>query len=135
MSRTAALLALSFLLFACASSEDATSDESRSGVTPDRIVVSKLSFPVGGLSAYEVIQRKNSNWLRKRGSSSINNPVPIKVYVDNVGSPYGTVRSLRSLDAKNIATIKHFDAQEAQYKFGLGNVSGAILVRTKSGNG
>ncbi|MFB6231566.1 MAG: hypothetical protein ABEL04_10455 [Salinibacter sp.] len=134
MSRVIALFVLPLLLTACASSENATSDESSSGATSDRIVVSDLSYPVSGLSVYDLIQRENSNWLRKRGSSSINNPVPIKVYVDNAGSPYGGIRSLRRLNAQNVATVEHFDAQEAQYKFGLGNVSGAILVRTRTGN-
>jgi hypothetical protein len=133
VSRVIALFVLPLLLAACASSENATSDESSSGVTSDRIVVSELSYPVGGLSVYDLIQRENSNWLRKRGSSSVNNPVPIKVYVDNTGSPYGKIRSLRRLNAQNVATVEHFDAQEAQYKFGLGNVSGAILVHTRTG--
>jgi hypothetical protein len=44
------------------------------------------------------------------------------------------VEVLREIRAVNVASIRHFDAQEAQFKFGLGNVSGAILVTTRSGN-
>lgn len=129
MPRIAVLLVLSLLLAACG----ATERGARSGVTSDRIVVSKLSSPVTGLSAYELIDQYKSNWLRKRGQRSIKSPEPIRVYVDNTGSPYGTVSSLRRINAEDVATIQHFSPQEAQAQFGLGNASGAILVRTKSG--
>jgi len=125
----AVLLVLSLSLLACGSS----SSTSQSGLTSNKIIVTELSAPVGGLSAYEVVQQYRSHWLRKRGPTSINNPVPIKVYLDGTGSPYGSVEALRRIRAVNVASIQHFDASEAHYRFGLGNVAGAILVRTRSG--
>lgn len=124
-----ALLILSFGLTACGSS----STTRQSGLTPDQIIVTELSAPVNGLSAYEVVQQYRSNWLRKRGPNSFNNPVPIKVYLDGTTSPYGSLEALRQIRAVNVASIQHFDASEAHYRFGLGNVAGAILVRTRSG--
>lgn len=123
------VLLLSVGLMACGSSSTA----SQSGISSNKIVVTELPNPVDGLSAYEVVQQYRSHWLRKRGRMSINNPVPIKVYLDGTGSPYGSVESLRDIRAANVASITHFDAREAHFRFGLGNVAGAILVETKSG--
>jgi len=128
-----ALCGFALVLPGCGSTQSPSSANASSGVTSNEIVVSKLSAPVAGLSAYDLVSRHNSNWLRKRGASSLNHPNPINVYLDNSGSPYGTVEVLREIRAVDIATIRHFDAQEAQFKFGLGNVSGAILVTTRSG--
>ena len=124
-----ALLLLSAGLMACGSS----SETRHSGLTRNQILVTELDAPVDGLSAYQVVQQYRSNWLRKRGATSLNHPVPIKVYLDGTSSPYGTVEALRRIRAVNVASIRHFDAQEAQFRFGLGNVSGAILVQTRSG--
>ncbi len=98
-------------------------------------MVTELSVPVDGVSAYEVVQQYKSHWLRKRGTMSINHPVPIKVYLDGMASPLGTVSSLRGIPATDVATITHLSAQEAQIRFGLGNVAGAILVDTKPAEG
>ena len=123
----AVLFAVSIGLTGCGASSPA----SQSGITSNQIHVTELSSPVGGLSAYEVVQRYKSHWLQKRGSTSINHPVSIKVYLDGAGSPYGSVESLRQIPAADITTITHFNASEAQFRFGLGNVAGAILVETK----
>lgn len=122
-----ALLLLFLGLTACGSS----SSTSHSGIKPNKIIVSELSAPIHGLSAYEVVQQYKSHWLRKRGRTSINNPVSIKVYLDGTKSPYGDLSSLRDIRAVNVASITRFNANEAQFRFGLGNVAGAILVETK----
>lgn len=127
MTRVAALLALFVLLAACGSSERTASD----GVSPNRIDVPELSYPVETLSARDIVLRHKSNWLKKRGRSSISNPTPIKVYLDNTSSSHGGVGSLENIRGMNVATIEYFGPREAQLKFGLGNNSGAILVRTR----
>lgn len=137
---TASLLALSLTLTACGSSSppasSSSSDSSQStpsGVKSDRIIVSELSPSADGLSVYAIVNRYKSEWLQQRGSTSFNNPNPIQVYLDNTGSPYGTVEVLRKIRAVNVSTIRYFNAREAHFQFGLGNVSGAILVETKDG--
>jgi hypothetical protein len=125
MSRIAALLSFALLLGACGTSKNMTS-----GVSPNRIDVSELSYPTEVVSAYDIVRQYRANWLRKRGRSSIQNPTPVKVYLDSEGSAYGTVESLRSINGRDIAVIEYYNAGEAQLKFGLGNASGAILVRT-----
>lgn len=131
----ALLCLLSLGLSACSSSQVSSTESSAasSGVSSSKIDLSELSEPVDGLSVYQVINRYNSNWLQKRGPTSFNNPNPINVYVDNTGSPYGTIEALHDIRAVNVSSIQHFNASEAQFKFGLGNVAGAILVKTKLG--
>ncbi|MFB6272368.1 MAG: hypothetical protein ABEL51_05670 [Salinibacter sp.] len=109
----------------------ASSQTSNSGLSADKIVLSELSVSVEGLSAYEVVQRYKTGWLRKRGPTSINNPVPIKVYLDGSSSAYGPVSSLQNIRAENVAAITHLNAREAHFRYGLGNVAGAIVVDTK----
>lgn len=131
--RQVVVLLLSLGLTACSATTPSASTGSRSGVHSDRIVVSELSVSVAGLTAYDVVEQYKSHWLRKRGRTSINSPVPIKVYVDGVKSPYGSISSLREIQAVNVASIERLSAQDAQFEFGLGNVSGALIVRTKRG--
>ena len=132
MFRIAACLVLSFVLVGCGTSGSTTSEAVRSGDSPNKIDVSELSYPVGVLTAYEIVRRYNTNWLRKRGRSSIQNPNPIKVYLDNTGAPFGGVKSLRRIDGTDVRSIERFNPGEAQFHFGAGHTSGAILVRTRN---
>lgn len=132
VSRIVAVAALIVTLMGCAWAQNSTST-SRKGISRNKIVVPELTFPVGGMSTYELISQYKSNWLQKRGQKSIKSPSPIQVYVDNTSTPYGTVSSLRQIPAENVETIQYFTGQEAQSRFGLGNVSGALLVKTRGG--
>lgn len=118
------------MLVACGGSPTVSSS---SGVSANQINVTDLSDPVGGLSAYQLINQYKPHWLQKRGTKSIENPVPIKVYLNSPTSAYGPVSSLRQIPAKEIATVRYFSGPEAQSRFGLDNVSGALLVHTKDG--
>jgi len=123
-------LALSLGTAACSSSSQ-TSD-SNSPASSDRIVVGELPPTVQNQSVYDVINEYNSHWLRKRGPSSFKNLNPIQVYFEGSGFPVGTTEKLKDYQASNIAFIKYFNGQEAQHRFGMGNVSGAILLKRGS---
>ena len=125
--RRISLVLVAFFLMACGTS----SETSSSGLSGNKIILSELTAPVDGLSVYEVVERYKSHWLRQRGTTSINNPVPIKVYLDGSSTAYGPVSSLHDIRADNVATITHLNAREAQFRYGLGNVAGAIVVDTK----
>lgn len=127
------VLFVSVGLVGCGTSGATGDASSNNAVSGNRIVVERLSMSVSGLSAYDVVSQYRSSWLRTRGATSINNPVDIKVYLDGTGSPFGTVESLRNIPATEVASIEHFDATAAQFRFGVGNVAGAILVTTKTG--
>lgn len=126
MHRIGTVLVLAFLLGACGASQKTSSE----AVSVNRIDVSELSYTTGVVSAYDIIRQHKPNWLRKRGRASIQNPTPVKVYFDNEGSPYGTVESLKNISGEDISSIEYYNPGEAQLKFGLGNASGAIFVRT-----
>lgn len=129
MLRTITCLALSFFVVACGTSTSTTSDPQSK--TPNKIDVSELSYPVEVLSAYDIVRRYNANWLQKRGRSSIENPNPIRVYLDNTGSSLGGIDVLKNIDGMDIKSIERFSPREAQLHFGVGHRSGAILVRTR----
>ncbi len=126
MYRIVAFLVVALFLSACGTSKTTNSD----GVSANRIDVDELSSTAEAVSAYDIVRRHKANWLQKRGRSSIQNPTPVKVYLDNTGSSYGTVESLKNIDGRDISTIEYYNAREAQLKFGLGNASGAIFVHT-----
>lgn len=128
---TSALVCLAPLVFTLACSSSNLS--SQPGVSSDEIVISELGADVGDLSAYEIVKRYNANWLEQRGPDSFQGPADIQVYVDNTGHPYGSASSLRQIRGIQVESIEYFTAIEAQNRFGLGNVAGAILVHTKSG--
>ena len=129
----AAFIILSFVLAACGSSRESGTNGSRSGDSAQRIVFSELESPVGGMTAYQVVNKYKPHWLRKRGRSSLENPVPIKVYLNDSESPFGTVSDLRQLEAANISIIERLTSREAQFEYGIEHFSGALVVRTKSG--
>ena len=125
-------LLLAIGLTACGTSSSSTNNSE--AVSSDRIIVEALSDPVSGMSAYDVVSQYRPQWLQKRGATSINNPVDVQVYLDGTGTPYGSVESLRSIQANQIATIEYFNATRAQFRFGLSNTAGALLIKTKTGS-
>ena len=132
MTRPLASLLVVLLLIgtaACALTQNST----RSGVSPDRIVVDQLPSSVSGMSAYEIVERYQPQWLQKRGASSVNAPTHVQVYLDGNRSPLGPPGSLRQLPAMDIESIEHLSGSEAQARYGLNNTQGAIVVHTKAG--
>jgi len=121
-------------LAACALSENATADEADSKQTDDRIVTSELSVPVAGMTAYDLINNHKPHWLQKSGHDSIQNEPKIQVYVNNPGSSAGSISALKRISALTVEAVEYFDAREAQFRFGIGNSAGAILVHTKNGS-
>ena len=106
----------------------------QAGVSSDRIVVTKLPQSIQGESAYQIVQRYRSSWLRGRGRSSINAPQEVSVYLEGGRTRYGGPESLRDLSGRNVTIIEHLSAQEAQFQFGMDNTQGVILVHMKDGS-
>lgn len=94
-------------------------------ITEDQIEKSQA------INAYEVIQRLKPNFLASRGPTNFRDASPTlpKVYVNDV--LYGDVSTLTTIEATDIAMIRMYQAWEATYKFGTGNMGGAIDVFTK----
>jgi hypothetical protein len=85
-----------------------------------------------GSSALDVIQKLRPNFLTYRGETSTDrrrsSPYPT-VYLD--GQMFGSIETLKTLPAMQIASIRLYRAWEATTKFGAGNMGGVIEVSTR----
>jgi hypothetical protein len=139
MSRSALVtagLALA-LTTACASTGEQRSSSAAGIITEAEISGSTAS------NAYDLVQNLRPRWLNTRGQQSLGTvtratptgPVAamerttIAVYVD--GARMGELDQLRSISARDIATIRRLSAGEATQRFGGDHPHGAILVSTK----
>jgi hypothetical protein len=83
-------------------------------------------------NAHEVIQQLRPNFLSYRGETSLNksqsSPYPT-VYLD--GMPFGTIGTLRTIPAMQIASIRLYRSWEAATEFGMGNMGGVLEIKTR----
>lgn len=87
---------------------------------------------VHAFNALEAISKLRPRFLVSRGKVSLDPKVPPalpNVYIDNMF--YGDVTTLRGIATGSIDSIRFFDAANAQYKFGAGNMAGVIDIFTK----
>ena len=82
-------------------------------------------------TAYDLILKLHANFLHSRGPNSIllKQPKEPTVYLDNV--EYGTINSLRTIQASNIAEIRFFEGWDAMTKYGSDHVAGVIQIFTR----
>jgi len=82
--------------------------------------------------AYDAVRRLRPQFLAVRGPLSFDPKAPPalpNVYVDQ--QYYGDISTLRGIAAGAIESIKFYNASEAQYAFGRGNMAGVISIVTK----
>jgi len=87
---------------------------------------------VHAVDAYDAVRRIRPQFLAVRGPLSVDPKAPPalpNVYVDQ--QYYGDISTLRSIAANSIELIKFYNAAEAQYAFGRGNMAGVIHIVTK----
>jgi hypothetical protein len=97
---------------------------------PDQRTLAREEILASGYQdAYSAVQALRPQWLWTRGTTSINSPETIKVYLDN--SRMGGVDQLRQIPVRSIASIRYMDALEATNRWGLDHGLGAILVSTR----
>jgi hypothetical protein len=82
------------------------------------------------LNAYDAVEALRSQWLQARGPDSFTTPSQVWVYMDNVR--LGDVESLRGVAVSTIMSIRHFGANEATARWGVGHAAGVIYVQTIS---
>lgn len=122
-----------FVLFACGSSGPAVDEEESPDRSPNRLVVSEISAPVSDLTAYDLVKQYKSHWLWTPKTQSLQNNPEIQVYVNNSGGHDNSISSLTEYAAQNVSEIRYFSPRRAQFRFGIGNSAGAILVILKGG--
>jgi hypothetical protein len=83
-------------------------------------------------TAHEVIRKLRPNFLSYRGETSFNksrsSPYPT-IYLDGIS--FGSIESLRTIPAIQIASIRLYRSWEATTKFGMGNMGGVLEITTK----
>lgn len=78
---------------------------------------------------YDAVFALRRPWLNLRGADGLSGEGDIlKVYLDNVY--LGGVEQLRTLGVEHVISVVHFSGPDATYRWGAGNVHGAIEVRT-----
>jgi hypothetical protein len=126
-SRLAVLALLLLFTAACAS----TSAQRRTTGRRDARTLSAEEIRLSSASnLYDVIRSYRPEWLIKRGQTSINYEGDIVVYVDNVA--LGGPELLKSIDVQSVQVVRFLNASEAQMRYGVGHMHGAIVVTTRT---
>jgi outer membrane cobalamin receptor len=98
----------------------------------DRNVITAAEIEAANANtAYDVIVKLHANFLHSRGPNSIllkENKEPT-VYLDQV--EFGSINSLRSIPASNIAEIRFISGWDAMTKYGSDHVAGVIQIYTR----
>ena len=105
----------------------------RSGGTPQTSaraqLVSEEMEKAGYPDLFATVQSLRPHWLQRRGSTSLNPRVQIKVYLD--GALYGGPETLRQITTRSVSSIQYLDALQASARWGLDHDLGAIVVSTR----
>jgi hypothetical protein len=126
-SRLTTVVILLLVVAACASS----GTQRRTSARRDTRSLSAEEIRTSSASnLYDVIRSHRPEWLIKRGQTSINLEGDIVVYVDNVA--LGGPESLKSIDVQSVQFVRFLSASEAQMRFGVGHMHGAIVVTTRT---
>jgi hypothetical protein len=126
--RSSRLAVLLFVTAACASSP--AQGPRTSGRRDARLLSAEEIRMSSGSNLYDVIRSYRPEWLVKRGQTSINLEGDIVVYVDNVA--LGGPESLKSIDVQSVQSARFLTASEAQMRYGVGHMHGAIVVTTRT---
>lgn len=94
----------------------------------DRSVITRAEIEASHqTNAFDLVRAERPHWIRIRGSTSFTTEPMIPVYMDGLRIGDGP-EALGEISIHDIEEIRHYDGRQAQYKFGLGNVQGAIEV-------
>jgi|SRR5687767_1651072 hypothetical protein len=124
------LVTLSMLLFVTAACASSSSGTRTAGRRDARLLSAEEIRASSASNMYDVIRSQRPEWLIKRGQTSINMEGDIVVYVDHVA--LGGPESLRSIDVQSVQSARFLNASEAQMRYGVGHMHGAIVVVTRT---
>jgi hypothetical protein len=123
-------IAIALLVIVAAGCASTSSTGRRSASRDTRLLTAEEIRQSSAANMYEVIRAYRPEWLIKRGQTSINLEGDIVVYVDNVA--LGGPESLRSIDVHSVQSARFMTASEAQMRYGVGHMHGAIVVTTRT---
>lgn len=120
----ALIMSVVVLTAACAASAGGErSASSRDVLTLEEIQGSSRTEAEG------LIRALRPHWFRVRGRVNFSGAIPIMVYVNGVRM--GGIEVLPSISTDVIEEIRYYGASEAQTRFGMNNLQGAIAIRTR----
>ncbi|HUF76133.1 MAG TPA: hypothetical protein VMM35_07630 [Longimicrobiales bacterium] len=124
--RASAIMLFVLLAAACSS----TGGPSSGGGSANLITREQIEMLPEG-TAYTVIQRFRSGWLRPRTQATFGNAEPAyaEVFVDELR--YGDISSLSRINSSQIETIEYISATDATTRYGTGYMGGIIRVNTR----
>lgn len=129
--RSSRLATLALVLVATAACASTSSEQRRTSSRRDARMLSAEEIKSSSASnLYDVIRSHRPEWLIKRGQTSINLEGDIVIYVDNVA--LGGPESLKSIDVQSVQVVRFLNASEAQMRYGVGHMHGAIVVTTRT---
>lgn len=118
--------AMAMLLLACVAA--CASTGGGSARNPNVLTLAEIEA-ADQMTAWDLVQVERPWWLRKRGATSFSQETPVLVYMH--GNRLGGPEQLEQISTIDIREMRYFGAAEAQARFGLGNVSGAIEIFTR----
>ena len=126
--RSIVLIAALPVLWACSSAKR----PGEAGPRHDPNVLTREELgSVTAANLFEAIRALRPEWLSRRNPTTIltQGDYPIVVYMDRMR--FGDVSSLRQLSVTMPLSVRFLSPSEAEGEFGVGNISGAIQVRTR----
>lgn len=124
--RSAAVVVFIVGLAACAA------HPSGSGPLPDRSrITGEEVRGSNAANALLLVQQLRPLWLSQRGVNSLRTDAPVILYVNE--ARVGTAERLSEYSLETVGELQHLDAGEATRRFGIGHVSGAIILRMRVG--
>jgi hypothetical protein len=129
-TRPLALAALIALTAACRGAAPTPVPVSSHG--PNSPITSEEIERSHAIDLLTAVQSLRPQWLNRRYSQTVNGDAGITVYVNDYR--WGTLRDLRAIPARTATVVQFLSAAQAQYKYGVGNIHGAIAVSTVDPN-
>lgn len=83
------------------------------------------------MNALELVRSERPQWLFRRGNRTVSGNSDIVVYLD--GTRIGGPDALANIPAINIQAMRFYSDREAQFKWGVGHLHGAIEVISSRG--
>lgn len=131
--KTVAAISLGIILSGCGIHAPGGGTYSRDVITADDIAETSAH------TAYEVVERLQSQWLTGRGYVSIGANEEGEIRDDSVAIPnvilngmrVGTVEYLRNVLARDVAELRYYGPGEAGARFGMGHPKGVIVLTLK----
>ena len=125
MRALTAVLAIALLVSGCASA-------AAGGAGRNMNVLSRADIERSNqMNALDIVRSERPQWLFRRGARTVSGESDIVIYLD--GTRLGGPEMLAEIPAINVDRMRFYSEREAQFRWGVGHLHGAIEVITVKG--